>query len=107
MPETPPSYEPPKVSDRRARPSGLLPRNTEKWVVAGIALLMVVIIAFFGRTPPASEPPKAPPATVAVDDPIQARIQEYRARIDEQARRLAAEQGQLAQTQQALESAGD
>jgi type IV secretion system protein VirB10 len=62
---------------------------------------MVLIILFTGNissTPPGSVIPKPPSAI----DPNQARIQEYRDRIDEQARRLAAEQAELAVAKRAL-----
>ena len=89
----------PPVIDRVPKPTGLLPRHTQTWVLVGLASVMILIIAFTGQSPAPRASVTPPPAAV---DPNEARIQEYRARIDEQARRLAAEQSQLAITKQAL-----
>lgn len=105
MPDTPEPYEPPKVENRVPQPPGILPRNTQTWMVAGIALVMVVIIAFSGRSPAPDGSAPTAPREAAVADPVQARIQEYRARIDEQARKLALEQAQVTQARQALGAA--
>ncbi len=92
----------PQVQDRRIKPSGVLPKNAQAWVLSGIALLMVAVISFSGRTPSKERSSPAPPAAAGVMDPNAARIQEYQARIEEQARKLQLEQAQLARTQQAL-----
>jgi len=71
-------------------------------VILGITVVMVGAIAFSGG---GTQPRKATSneqKTSAAIDPNLARIQEYRNRIDEQARKLAAEQAQLEQTKQAL-----
>jgi type IV secretion system protein VirB10 len=89
------------VQQKAPKPLGLLPRHVQTWFVAGIAGLMVLIILFTGNTsstPPGPVIPKLPSPI----DPNQARIQEYRDRIDEQARRLAAEQAELAVAKRAL-----
>src|SRR5438067_13785532 len=100
MAETDPApYSPPPVQNRAAKPPGILPRNTQARVIGGVSLLMVIVIAFSGRKESkqrnASNQLKAP----AVIDPNEARIQEYRSRIEEQARKLTAEQAQLDQSQ--------
>jgi len=60
---------------------------------------MLIIIAFSGKKEPtARKAPEAPP----VVDPSQVRIEEYRARIEEQARKLAAEQAQITQDRRQL-----
>lgn len=90
------------ILDRVKRPSGLLPKNTQTYVVLGITAIMVGAIAFSGGGSPSKVAPAAAAKAQAVIDPSLARIQEYRERIDEQARKLAAEQAQLEQTKQAL-----
>lgn len=90
------------IRDRALRPAGLLPKNTQTWVVLGIAVVMVGAIAFSGGGSPPKQSAATAPKNQAVIDPSLARIQEYRERIDEQARKLAAEQAQLEQTKQAL-----
>jgi len=62
---------------------------------------MVGAIAFSGAgTPPRNAVTSAPKTPTAVD-PNWARIQDYRNRIDEQARKLADEQAKLEQAKQA------
>jgi hypothetical protein len=73
-------------------------------VIGGIAVLMMTVIALSGRNAPKERAAFTPPATSAVVDPNEARIREYRARIEEQARKLAAEQAQLAQGTRTLGS---
>jgi type IV secretory pathway VirB10-like protein len=92
----------PEVQDKRSKIPGLLPKNAQTRVLGGIALLMVVIICLAGKNPPKERPSstQAPPADPV--NPNQARIQEYRAAIEEQTRRLADEEARLAHTQQAL-----
>jgi type IV secretion system protein VirB10 len=71
-----------------------------------VAGLIVLVVLLTGQQPPARTPTaghKAPAA--ATVDPNQVRIQEYRDRIDEQVRRLRAEQADLALSKQALTSA--
>ncbi len=92
-----------EVRDKAVRPPGVLPKNTQTYVILAITVVMVGAIAFSGGSAPskpASSPAERKPAPVI--DPNLARIQEYRNRIDEQARKLAAEQAQLEQAKQTL-----
>lgn len=91
----------PQVKDRSARPAGILPKNTQALVIAGIALVMVGAIVFSGGGSPKPKA-KPSPATPAVIGPSQERIEEYRQQLNEQARKLAAQQAQFAQDRQAL-----
>lgn len=93
--------QPPQVKDRTTRPAGILPRNTQALVIAGIALVMVGTIVFSGG---GSQKPKtkSSPSVPVVTGPSQERIEEYRRQLNEQAQKLAAEQAQLAQDRQAL-----
>jgi len=90
-PQTTPAGE---LRDRAVRPTGLLPKNTQTYVILAIAAVMVGAIAFSGGNSPKPAGTMAPKAA-SVIDPNLSRIQEYRNRIDEQARKLAAEQAQL------------
>src|SRR5439155_13094881 len=95
------STPPGRVTDRRRIPPGVVPRHLQQWVLIGIAVVMVGILALSG-------PPAKPRATAAVSpaavavDPNQQRIEDYQRRIQEQAQRLAAEQAQLQLTKDAL-----
>jgi type IV secretion system protein TrbI len=90
-----------EVRDRSLRPAGLLPRNTQTYVILAIAVIMIGAIAFSGGNSP-KPASNGQPKTAAVIDPNLARIQDYRNRIDEEAQKLAAEQAQLEKTKQAL-----
>ncbi|HWB83490.1 MAG TPA: TrbI/VirB10 family protein [Bryobacteraceae bacterium] len=89
------------VADRAKKPPGLLPKNTQTYVILGIAVIMVGAILLSGRNAPAPRQTAAPLAA-GILDPNAARIEDYRKRIDEQAKKLEAEQAQLSQTKQAL-----
>lgn len=92
----------PPVEDRSIKPTGVLPKNMQTYVIIGIAVVMVGAIAFSGAgTPQKSADPNAAKPQTAID-PNWARIQEYRNRIDEQARKLADEQAKLEQAKQAF-----
>lgn len=93
--------QPPEIKNRAARPAGILPKNTQALVIAGIALVMVGAIVFSGGGSPKPKA-KPSPSVPAVIGPSQERIEEYRQQLNEQARKLATEQAQLAQDRQAL-----
>ena len=95
------SANPAPVTDWRRTPLGVVPRHLQQWVLVGVAVVMVGILALSG--PPAKPRTTAAssPATMAVD-PNQQRIEEYQRRIQEQAQRLAAEQAQLQLTKEAV-----
>jgi type IV secretion system protein VirB10 len=96
---------PATVENRTAKPLGILPKNTQAMVIAGIAAVMVGAIAFSGSGAPKTTTKPTLPSS-AVVDPNQARIAEYRQRLDEQARKLAAEQAQFLQSKQQFAAAG-
>src|SRR5260370_32021027 len=98
----PNSPEVPQVTDRRRKIEGLLPKNAHARVLGGIALIMVVIIMLSGRNAPKERPAPVLSPTAAAVNANQERIQTYRTQIEEQARKLAAEESQLAQTKQTL-----
>jgi len=92
----------PQVLDKRPKIAGLLPQNAQTRVLAGVALLMILVMMFSGRkgnpTKAASPASQAPSAI----DPNAARIQEYRTHIEDETRQLASEEAELAQAKQAL-----
>src|SRR5882724_867183 len=95
---------PAMVENRAAKPLGILPKNTQAMVNAGIAAVMVGAIAFSGSGAPKTTAKPTSPSG-AVVDPSQSRIAEYRQRLDEQARKLAAEQAQFLQSKQQFAAA--
>src|ERR1022692_1659822 len=96
----------PTVENRASQPKGILPRNTQAMVIAGISLVMVAAIALSGPSSSKSAAKAAAPQGPIVMDPNQARIAEYRQRLDDQARKLQAEQAQVAQAKQQLAANG-
>jgi len=42
----------PMIQDRRAKPRGVLPRQTQMWLMVGLAFVILVIIFFTGRPTP-------------------------------------------------------
>jgi type IV secretion system protein VirB10 len=80
----------------------VLPRHLQQWVLLGIAVVMIGIIALTdGPTP---RPTTTPPAAAIAVDANQQRIEEYQRRIQEQTQRLLAEQAELQLAKQALEA---
>ncbi len=93
------SPEAPRRS-QTAKPSGILPKNTQAWVIAGLAAVMVAAIALSGNGSKSKQSAQSPRPS-AVIDPNVSRIAEYRNQLDEETRKLAAEQAALNQAKQA------
>jgi type IV secretion system protein TrbI len=92
---------PPRVTDGRRMPLGVVPRHLQQWAMIGIAVVMVGIMAVSGPTPRPRPAATALPG-LAATDPNQQRIEDYQRRIQEQAQRLVAEQAQLQVTKEAI-----
>jgi type IV secretion system protein TrbI len=99
--DAPSGHAAPSVVDRVPKPAGLLPRHTQTLVLVGLATVIVVVIALTGQPPSPAPKAQAAPPPLSVEA-SQARIQEYRERVDEQAKRLAAEQVELAVAKRSL-----
>jgi len=66
------------VTDRRPVPRGVVPRNIQTWLMAGLAVGIVGIILLVGEP----EPPARPAATTAVSQvPDADRVREYQDRL--------------------------
>jgi type IV secretion system protein TrbI len=88
------------LRNQTMKPPGILPKHTQTWVIAGLATVMVAAIALSGNGSKTKMP--APlPRQGAVIDPNASRIAEYRNRLEEETRKLAAEQAALNQAKQA------
>ena len=104
VPTPDPSSVPPRLIDRRVWPAGVVPRHLQQWVLIGVAVVMVAILALAG--PPAKPRVTSTPSVAATGvDPNQQRIEDYQRHITEQAQRLAAEQASLEAAKAALGSA--
>src|SRR6266540_3953389 len=85
------------VTDRRVAPRGVLPRNTQMWLMVGLAGVIIGIIVFAGHPEPTARR-AAPPPTAPVT-PNADRLREYQDRLrvlDERARQEAAAESALA-----------
>src|SRR5262249_55192198 len=71
-----PSSGVPQLEDRRLRIPGIVPKNAQGRILAGIAVLMAVIIALSGKNQREHTAATLAPSP-AVTDPNRARIQEY------------------------------
>lgn len=91
-PETPPSENTPTLRDKRIRPEGVVPKQAQGYVVAGLAVLILMAVMFSkNHARPAAAP--AAPASLAVStDANQRKIQELE-------QDLSADQRQMQQTQ--------
>jgi len=84
MPDPTPGTAP--VTDRRTPPRGVMPRGIQTWLMIGLAIGILGIIAFTGQPAPPAGPRPDAAADVA---PNPERLQEYQARLrvmDERAR---------------------
>jgi len=88
------------VRSQVVRPPGILPKNAQTWVVTGLATVMVAAIALTGNGSK-SKTPAPLNRQASVIDPNASRIAEYRNRLEEETRKLAAEQAMLNQAKQA------
>jgi len=87
------------VRNQTAKPPAFCPKNAQTWVIAGLSAVMVAAIALSGNGSK-SKAPEAARRQAAVIDPSASRIAEYRNRLDEETRKLAAEQARLNQVKQ-------
>ena len=90
------------VRNQVQKPAGILPKNAQAWAMAGLSVVMVAAIVISGNPGPTTKSTTAPPRPAAVVDPNEARIREYRNRLEAETQRLADEQAQLDQAKHAM-----
>ena len=75
----------PTIEDKSPKPPGLVPKNLQSWILAGLAVVMVLIMWLTGgKKPPA--PSQAGPRTPALPQPLEVnegKIVELQKRIEE------------------------
>jgi type IV secretion system protein TrbI len=79
---------PPPVTDRRPVPRGVLPRGFQTWLMAGLALGIVLIILIAGQSEPSRTPSQTAPAALT---PNPDRLRDYQERLREMEARQAQE----------------
>lgn len=82
------------------KPPGILPKNAQTWVIAGLSVVMIAAIAISGNGSKKNSS-AVHPARHRMD-PNAARITGYGNRLEEETQRLAAEQAQLNQAKRAV-----
>jgi type IV secretory pathway VirB10-like protein len=95
---------PSTIQDKAPKPPGLLPKNVQSWLLASLALLMIVIMWLTGgKKPPARAPSiPTPPAVEAPLEVNEAKIVELQNRIQELQREQVLAQNALAQQTRVL-----
>jgi len=94
----------PTIQDKAPKPPGLLPKNVQSWLLAGLAVVMVLIMWLTGGKKPAV-PSKAAPPAPAVLPPLEVnetKIVELQKRIEDLQREQIVAQNALAQQTRAL-----
>src|SRR5712692_9490981 len=94
------------VTDKRLPPPGILPRNIQPLLFGGVAVVMVLVIFYSGRNTPKARNSNAPGGETILS-PNEDKVKDYAKRIDEEARKLAKEQAELAWTKKALARAAN
>jgi type IV secretory pathway VirB10-like protein len=99
----------PTIQDKAPKPPGLLPKNVQSWLLAGLAVLMVLIMWLTGGKKP-SVPSKAAPPAPAVLPPLEvneAKIVELQKRIEDLQREQVMAQNALVQQARVLGPGSD
>ena len=87
--------KPNTIKDKAPKPSGLLPKNLQAFVVVGLALLMVAIMALTGHKRPVAPTPQTNPTTPNLLPLNTEKVSEFQKRIED-AQRLSAPQAEAA-----------
>jgi type IV secretion system protein VirB10 len=87
----------PELQDKAARAPGILPKNAQTWVIVSISAIMVLVIAFSSSGSPSPKAKTTVTSGAAATPPNQKQIEQYKAMVDEEARKLAAERQRLDQ----------
>jgi type IV secretory pathway VirB10-like protein len=100
--------ETPQVQDQAPKPEGLLPKNVQSWLLAGLAFLMVAIMWLTGgkKPQPARSTPSSAPATAPLEV-NETKIAELQNRIEELQRQQLVAQSALAQQTRLLSGTQD
>jgi type IV secretory pathway VirB10-like protein len=101
--------QPIQVQEKAPQPQGLLPKNVQSWLLAGLAFLMIAIMWLTGGKKPQT-PTKTPPTNAPVQSPLEVnetKIADLQNRIEELQRQQLVAQSALAQQTHLLGAAQD
>jgi type IV secretory pathway VirB10-like protein len=88
IPQTPPSAAPAPVVDRRAAPRGVIRRSAQTWLMVGLAIGILGIIAITGHPESPSKATTAPAQPTSTPSPSRLREYQDRLRLLEERARL-------------------
>jgi len=97
------------IEDKTPQPPGLLPKNVQSWLLAGLAVLMVLIMWLTGGKKPPSPSKALPPAPAVLPPPQvnEAKIVELQKRIEDLQREQAVAENALANENRVLAQSAD
>jgi len=87
------------IQDKAPKPPGLIPKNLQAFIIVGLALLMVIIMAMTGHKPPASPTAGAAPSLPNLIPVNPQKVTDFQKEI-EQTQRESAPQAEAALLQQ-------
>jgi type IV secretion system protein TrbI len=95
------------IQDKAPQPPGLVPKHVQSWLIAGLALTMVLIMWLTGsKKPPSSTKPGTVPTTPPLLDVSEGKIAELQNRIEQLQREQLVAQNALAEQSRVLAGAG-
>jgi len=96
------------IKDKAPKPAGLVPKNLQAFILVGLALLMVVIMAVTGRRHPVPPTTTAPPLLPSLVPVNSQRVTDFQKNIEQTQRESAAQvEAALLQQQRQLASPGN
>ena len=85
----------PELRNKAPKAPGIMPKNAQTWTVVAIAAVMILVIAFSSAGVPRPRPKSITPERQNASPPNQHQVDQYRAMVDEEARKLALERQRL------------
>jgi type IV secretion system protein VirB10 len=85
----------PEVQNRALKAPGIMPKNAQTWAIVGISAVMITVIAFSSSGTPKVKPRSVTAEQQSTSLPNQRQIDQYKAMVDEEARKLAFERQRL------------
>lgn len=96
------------IKDKAPKPAGLVPKNLQAFILVGLALLMVVIMAVTGRRHPVSPTAEATPLLPSLVPVNSQKVADFQKNIEQTQRESAAQvEAALLQRQRQLASPGN
>jgi type IV secretion system protein VirB10 len=85
----------PELRNNAPKAPGIMPKNAQTWTVVAIAAVMILVIAFSSAGVPRPRPKSIIAERQNASPPNQRQVDQYRAMVDEEARKLALERQRL------------